>query len=96
MARQVNTITMLETRAGCPDGIHAQFFEAGKTYSTTPMLTKMFLHNGWAVLSSEVVEEKMLATSIENKSAAPVVDTKEDTIGDRDDAAKKAKGVRRP
>jgi hypothetical protein len=87
MARsQPNTMVMLETRAGCPDGIVSVFFEAGKTYTTTERLFKLFIANGWATVPGAEVEEKMMTPAIENKMIP-------ETIADRDKAAEDAKGA---
>ena len=87
MARsQPNTMVMTETRSGSPDGIGSMFFEAGKTYTTTERLFKLFVANGWATLPGAEVEEKMLTPAIENKMIP-------ETIADRDKAAEDAKGA---
>lgn len=94
MARsQANTMVMLETRAGSPNGIDTIYFEAGKTYTTTERLFKMFIANGWATVPVAEVEEKMLTPVTENKMVAPAKVVKADTIADREEAAKKAKGT---
>ena len=41
-------VTMTETRAGSPDGIRSQLFEAGRTYDLRDSLAESFLAAGWA------------------------------------------------
>lgn len=72
----MDSIVMLETRLGSPDGMRSFRYLAGEVYPQegvplSPDLSAVFIREGWAVLSSELVSPEAEAAARETADDGP-------------------------